>query len=364
MKRIYRAGAIIALAVVCASLLTAAPAARPAAAPTAMPLVDRYLHGEFDAVVSTLTPVKDFAPIYKDLKNSAPAWIDAGGADRERRRIAAATFALEAARIGALTDWKEVRTFVRLDNIYWRAPAQLLEWGCATIRDTPAPTPIEHTWQMAALAVVGRAQDYEFQVGSPWTARANKGDEINHLEHAIARFPKDRRILLAQGIAAESRLFPNARNSGLKEAQTIFTKLMDDAEVGPEAAMRLGVSEVRTGQPSLALPHLQKAASSARDPFVTYLAEFFSGQALERLGQTDQAETAYRSALQAIPRAQSATFSLAALLAAHGARAEASSLIERSLAIPVVVDPWKIYGDADDRFWPELIASLRKAIKP
>ena len=44
-------------------------------------------------------------------------------------------------------------------NIPWKPPAQLLEWGCALMRGAPAATPIEHTWQMAAVA--GRAQDYE-----------------------------------------------------------------------------------------------------------------------------------------------------------------------------------------------------------
>lgn len=362
-----RLGVATAIVAVCLSA-----GSRPAAAPTGGALLERYARGDFDRVVSDLAAIKDFEPIYKDLKNNAAKWIDAGGPstgsgsndDRERRRVAAATFALEAAHIGALTDWKEVRTFIRLDNIYWRAPSQLLEWGCQTMRATPEATPIEHTWQMGALAVVGRAQDYEFQVGSPWSGRANKGDEINHLQHAIARFPKDRRLLLAQGIAAETRLFPNSRNAGLKEAQTIFSNLLDDTEVGPEAAMRLGVSEARTNQPAIALPHLQQAAESSHDAFVIYLAELFAGQTLERLKRTDEAEAAYRHALQVIPRAQSATFSIAALLAARGARAEASALIESSLAVPVVADPWKVYGDADHRFWAELIAQLRKAIKP
>jgi tetratricopeptide (TPR) repeat protein len=355
-------GACFAAAI---AVLCLVSGSQPHAAPlTGGALLERYARGDFDGVVADLSTIKDFAPIYKDLKNNGAKWIAAGGTEQERRRIAASTFALEAAHIGALADWKEVRTFIRLDSIYWRAPAQLLEWGCQTLRAAPEATPIEHSWQLAALAVVGRAQDYEFQVGSPWAGRANQSDEINHLQHAIARFPKDRRLLLAQGIAAETRLFPNARNAGLKEAQTIFANLVDDPDVGPEAAMRLGVSESRMNQTAIALPHLQRAARESHDPFVIYLAELFAGQALERLKRVEEAEAAYRHALQAVPRAQSATFSIAALLAARGARAEASALIERSLAVPVAVDPWKVYGDADHRFWPELITQLRKAIKP
>jgi tetratricopeptide (TPR) repeat protein len=356
-KRLGVAAAIVAVCLMAGARPSAAP-------PTGGALLARYAGGDFDRVVSDLSAIKDLAPSYKDLKSNGEKWIEGGGADRERRRVAAATFALEAAHIGALTDWKEVRNFVRLENIYWRPPSQLLEWGCETMRAAPAPTPIEHTWQMAALAVVGRAQDYEFQVGSPWAGRANKGDEINHLEHAIARFPKDRRLLLAQGIAAETRLFPNARNSGLKEAQTIFANLIDDEAVGAEAALRLGISEARTNQPAIALPHLQKAAAASQDPFIVYLAELFAGQTLEKLGKPAEAEAAYQHALQLVPRGQSATFSIATLLAARGARAEASALIESSLAVPVAADPWKVYGDADHRFWPGLITELRKAIKP
>ncbi|TAK17051.1 MAG: hypothetical protein EPO35_03970, partial [Acidobacteria bacterium] len=310
---------LLALAII----IAAAPVNSHAGAGPGMALVERYARGEFDAVAAAIAPITDFQPIYKDLQSNAPKWIDAGGpADRERRRLAAATFAMEAARIGAARDWKEVRMFIRLENIYWRAPAQLLEWGCKLMRDAPAPTPIEHVWQMAALSVAGRSEDYEFLIGSPWEGRANKGDEIMHLEHAIARFPKDRRLLLAQGIAAELRLFPRPRNTGIKEAETIFANLKDDPEVGAEAKLRLGAMDVRIGQSFQAIPYLTASAQTSREPFVIYLANLFLGQAFERQKDPAGAETAYRRALATVPRAQSATFSLAALLAAKGARAE------------------------------------------
>jgi tetratricopeptide (TPR) repeat protein len=329
----------------------------------AMALVDRYARGEFDAVTQAMAPIADFEPIYKDLKANAPKWIEAGGAaDRERRRLAAATFAMEAAEIGAARDWKEVRMFMRLENIYWKPPSELLEWGCRLMRDAPAPTPTEHAWQMAALSVAGRAQDYEFLIGSPWDGRANKGDEILHLEHAIGRFPKDRRMLLAEGIAAELRLFPRARNTGFKEAQQIFVGLKDDPEVGAEAAMRLGALNLRAGQASQSLPYLASASETSRDPFVTYLANLFMGQAFDRLKDPARAEAAYRRALSIVPRAQSATFSLVAILAAKGARSEAASLVSAATVTPVAIDPWRIYGSGEYRFWPTRIAALRREI--
>jgi len=345
---------------------TAWAASRAArAAPHTIALVDRYARGDFDGVERALASITDFDAVYKDLKKDAAKWIDAGGdANRERRRLAAATFALEAARVGALTDWKEVRMFVRLESVYWHAPAQLVEWGCQLMRSTASPTAEEHLWQMAALAVVGRAQDYEFLIGSPWTARANKDDEINHLEHAIARFPKDRRLLLAQGIAAEWRLYPNPRGPALPMVQQIYANLEGDAEVGAEANVRLGIAAFRSGQPAEALPHFLAASLMSHDPFVTYLAQYFSGQTYERQRKLRDAENAYRAALATIPGAQSATFSLAALLAARGARGDAADVIEASLSTnPRAIDPWRIYGSGDDRFWPSLIAGLRQDIR-
>jgi len=338
---------------------------RSAAPERAAALLDRYAQGDFDGAVAAIAPVTDFGPLYKDLVAQAPKWLNDGGqADVDRRRLAAATFALEAAHIGAARDWKFVQMFMRLPNIHWKPPAQLLEWGCALMRSAPSPTPIEHTWQMAALAVVGQAQDYEFLIGNPWEGRANPNDEILHLEHAIARFPKDRRILLAQGIAAEWRLYPSPRNVGMQEARAVFENLKDDDEVGAEASVRLGIIETRAGNPAAAGPLFAAAIRMSHDPFVTFLARYFEGQAFERLRRLPDAEASYRAALAAVPRAQSASFSLAALVAARGAREEAAGLVSESLSVaPRPIDPWRVYGDADDRFWPALIIALREKIR-
>ncbi len=64
-----------------------------------------------------------------------------------------------------------------------------------------------------------------------------------------------------------------------------------------------------------------------------------------------------------VPRAQSATVALAAVLARRGARTEAAAIIEDHLAArPQPVDPWRVYAYGDDRFWPELIAHVRQEI--
>jgi hypothetical protein len=74
------------------------------------------------------------------------------------------------------------------------------------------------------------------------------------------------------------------------------------------------------------------------------------------------AERAYRGALLAVPRAQSATFAVAVLMAKRGERAGAAALVDASLKTPLAVDPWRAYGDADDRFWPALLAKLHGEI--
>jgi tetratricopeptide (TPR) repeat protein len=341
----------------------AAPSLR-AQSPDTIGLLDRYAWGEFAAVVSALDEVKDFKDLHKDLVDKGPAWIAAGGpSDRARRELAAATFALEAARAGEWDDWKLLRKFMAMDNIYWSGPPQLIEYGCALFRKDATPRPVEHLWQLAALAVAERAEDFEFLLGSPFEARANPKDEIEHLKHTAPRFPKEMRLALAQAIALESRLFPSPRTSGLKEATEAFEHLKDDELVGGEASARLGVLQFRQGNYDGALKQFERVEEISRDPFVTYLARFFRGQVLEQQRDPAGAERSYRGALKAVPRAQSGAFALAEILAKRGERAEGAALIEASLKSPLAVDPWRAYGDGDDRFWGVLIEKLHAEIR-
>jgi tetratricopeptide (TPR) repeat protein len=338
--------------------------ARPSARAEAVgSLLDRYLAGGFSAVVSEIEKSGDYNGFYKALQDEAPAWIEAGEPDsRSRRKLAAATLALEVARAGTFDDWKLVQLWMRLENIYWRAPPKLIEWACELLRADGPPTETERLWHLAALAVASRAGDFEFLIGSPWEERANPNDEILHLEHSAERFPTERRFALAQGIAIEWRLFPS-RRSGFREAQQVFQSLKDEAGVGPEASVRLGVHFYRGGNFVQALETLARADERTREPYVVYLARYFRGQVFERQKKLNEAEAAYRGALAVIPAAQSASFALSAILAQRGERAEAATLIERALyAKPRPLDPWRAYGQADERFWPELLARLHAEI--
>jgi tetratricopeptide (TPR) repeat protein len=341
-------------------------------------LLNRYLRGEFEAVVASLEKVSGFDDLLKQLKQDGAAWIDSGGATaRERRELAAATLALEAARLGQWTEWKHRELYATpatgsgppilwydengkpyvAESLWWEAPPLLIEWGCALFRrDNAPPDPLERLWQLAALAVAQRSEDFEFLYSEGVTKLFNPKAEIDHLVHARTRFPNEPRLLLAEGTAMEWRLEPRAIK--------VFERLQDDPDVGAEARMRMGAIYFRQRSDDRAITVFEQVNPRTRDPWIVYLAEYFKGQALERRKRQADAERAYRGALAAVPGAQSASVALAALLFQSDRRTEASGVITTMLARrPRAVDPWRGYVHADDRFWPMLIARLRAEIR-
>ena len=182
----------------------------------------------------------------------------------------------------------------------------------------------------------------------------NVKDEIKHLDHVAPRFPTEMRFLLAQGIARD--------REWTDDALSVYGVLNSDPDVGGEAMMRLGAMQLRQGRIPDALKNLERALTLTRDPYVVFLARYFTAKAHERT-QSNEAEAAYRGAVAAVPQAQSATVALAALLARDGRRAEAQQLVGNMLAAdPQPLDPWRGFVHADDRFWPQLIARLRAEI--
>src|SRR5688572_8198659 len=71
-------------------------------------LLNRYEAGEFEVIARELDrPDLDFADLLKRLQADGPQWIAAAPpALQNRRRLAAASFALEAARADAWHEWK------------------------------------------------------------------------------------------------------------------------------------------------------------------------------------------------------------------------------------------------------------------
>ena len=343
--------------------------------------LDAYRAGQFDRVVAELERETDFKPILDQLKRDGPGWIAAAGpAEVQRRELVAATFALEAARVGSRYEWKRIQMQERfsapggpdlqpLNVLYWKPPPLLIEWGCDLLRKDAPPRPIERWWQLAALAVAQRAEDTQFLVGDPKIGAAksdrdagiaageigNRADEIKHLDHVWERFPEEKRFVLGQGIARDREWH--------EDAVTAYRALENDPIVGGEALMRLGAMYMRLRNVPGALKALERAQTMTRDPYVVFLASYFSGQIYERQPNLELAEQSYRTAAAAVPHAQSATLALASILARDERRAEAQRLVREMLdAEPAPVDPWRRFVQADDRFWPLLIRKLRMEI--
>lgn len=336
--------------------------------------LDTYAAGHHDRVVTALAGDVNFDDVLKQLRRDGPAWIAAGGTSAvERRTLTAATVALEAARIGAGSEWKLTQRQPRicefpepvcqpLNVLYWKAPPQLIEWGCSLLRKHPEPGSAERWWQLAALAAAQRAEDPQFLVGDTNIGKGvdageiiNTQDEIKHLDHVQKRFPDERRFLLGQGIARD-RDWP-------EDAVQAYHAIAGDIDVGGEALMRLGAMQMRMRRPEEALRNFERSLELTRDPYVVFLAHYYSGRIYQQQPNLPLAESAFRRAAAAVPHAQSATVSLAALLAQDGRRSEAHQLVRDMLAAnPRPADPWRRFVHADDRFWPLLIARLRAEI--
>jgi tetratricopeptide (TPR) repeat protein len=371
----------LALALVlpgCALVLAGRLTARQA---TATAFLDRYAAGQFESVVSDLAGDLDFSDLLRQLKRDGPGWIDAEGpASRERRELVAATFALEAARADEWHEWKWIwlppemtipaapgmaggAGYQPLAILDWRPAPLSIVWACAGLRRAQTPRPIERWWQLAALAVAQRSEDVHFLVGDPNIGRGprageigNVKDEIKHLDHVTERFKAEPRFMLAQGIAREQQ-WP-------EEGIQAFDAVNDDVDVGGEAEMRAGALFMREGKVDAALKLLGNVEELTRDPYVIYLARFFTGQIRERQNRREDAMEAYHAAVAAWPNAQAGTMALASLLFETGRRVDAQGLAGAMLAAkPPARDPWREFRHADDRFWPMLVGRLRAEIR-
>jgi tetratricopeptide (TPR) repeat protein len=367
--------------------------------PTTVELLDRYAKGEFADVLARVASLEKLTNLVKDLKrDDVKAWLDAGGpADRNRRELAAATFALEAARGDEWHEWKSiVNNPIGPPNVYWMPPPILIEWGCELLRKHQEPLPNERTWQLAAMSVGQRAEDTQFLIaftelapdaalppvgaaappagGAPPLPMppaapspalqsfddevANVNKQIGHLNHVMERFPAEKRFVLAQALTRE-RADPN-------DAIKLYQTILDDLDVGPEASVRLGALLVRARRSDLsaAIQQFDRAEQSTRDPDLIYLARFYRGQALLQAKREDDAIAAFRAALFARPASQSASTALAALLVKAERYTEAQAVMKALLdARPGRTDPNIEYVHGDDRFWPYWLEKLHAEIK-
>jgi hypothetical protein len=261
----------------------------------------------------------------------------------------------------------------------------IIEWGCELLRSAPT-LPAERLWHLAAISLIEVAHDHYFLTGfvnpqvAPMNAariRSAHGRARNHLSHARERFPDEPGFRLAEVISTEVRQTggwccwlsrpsvspPEVSVASLRKTIGAYLDLATVPALRAEALLRAGVLAFRFGEDADALKRLAEAEASTDEPAMLYLTRFVRGKISERAGRTADAEAAYRSALELIPHAQSATMGLAALLFLGDGRAEAQMLVTRMLeAAPQPIDPWREYGCGGCRHWPARIRSLRQEL--
>jgi tetratricopeptide (TPR) repeat protein len=149
----------------------------------------------------------------------------------------------------------------------------------------------------------------------------------------------------------------------LWQAVDAYERLVQRDDVGSEAYLHLGQTYVRLAQPGQALNAFTRAAKTAKTPYETYLALTLAGALLERVGKREDAIVTLLAALQAVPRAQSATLALAPLLFETGQRDRAADLLEDAVRLPVVTDPLQYYWQGDPEAPWRALRQLRQALK-
>jgi len=322
-----------------------------------MDVLDQYDRRQALAV-DALSRIEHLGTIEDALRLDGDHWVNAmGPKDAPRRRLVAATFALEAARVAMEEEWL--------------IGARLVEWGCEELRKQKTPLPAERLWHRAALALIEGTYDFEFLTSA---SNARRKGPTHHLSHVKARFPDDISVVMANAfLATEPRIVgqsnhlwdqqpsivPGETVAALKTAVAI-------PAVASEAHVRLAFLDLMANRFDTAFAHLDAADAAPADPDIAYLSALFRGWAFARQKETGEAIAAYRRAVASVPDAQTATLALGVALYAKGDREEASNLVEHAMVATdphVVFDPWLLYGYGDFRLWPRLIAELREALR-
>jgi tetratricopeptide (TPR) repeat protein len=422
----------LAVCVIASSLAVSQPST-----PTLEDLLLRYDRGEFQAAAREMRDLPErptvvggadgvrLDPLFLEWEKLAPRWIDAAGAGQAgRRRVVAASFALELANARNATQW------------YLRYP--FVAWACGLLRASPASHPAERWWHLAAIAVMEDNEDWPHAIGGLWTQqraatylrRTTKqffGDAdreeaaTGHLAHARLAFPNEVRWRLAEVHYEESQtiLEEAAGPLGIGGHQTSrqqreeLARLASGQKIGSQAgplarhaataaldrlgripplvqryealnsvpalrgdvALHLGFLRIRMEEWEEALGHLREVPKLTQEPALVSLSHHFMGWAYQQTDQRAAAIDAYRKALAVSPRSRSTSILLAAQLLDAGRQAEAYTLMHGALEARRTpgtfateeADPppdlWPLYPRGDALLLPTYIARLREALK-
>lgn len=342
-----------------AAVFLVALAFAPSQRVRATDLLDLYLKGDYAAAVAPLARISNVSSFAVDLEVDGGDWIAKATTpdDTARRRLAAASLALEFAVIRMEDEWYTLRP--------------LVEWGCAQLRKGPASN-AELAWQRAALAAIQGARDNAFNRRLPTPPPPEGTPQLQyHVAHAAARFPSDPAIRFAQGFFAELQVPVEGRmrtidvdTAATSAARAIeaYRAAAQDPALAHESALAVGYIQLRMKRLDAVMPELAKAAESS-DAFVRHLAHLLRGRTIEQLGGREEAIAAYRAALKEIPRAQAASMALSALLHVGDQPDAAIEIMSASFASRPSEDPWREYGFGQFRHWTRYRDAMREAIR-
>jgi hypothetical protein len=357
-------------------------------------LLDAYDQGRYDAVEFVLAATDRFDEVSQSLRRRGPPWIAAGASpeQRDRRRLIAATVALETAKAGVERAWSQVR--------------DLMEWGCGLLRSTTTPVAGKTYWYLESVALAERAHDYWMLFGGSADVPSPASiDSVRlmpsaaptgwlHMAHARIVLRDNPRLSLAEIILREplagapARDVPQQTDGALRQdaqhmdtpgaearselqRRAVLGRIVEDCEqlisaepdLRAECHVRMGRCWLELGDPNAALEHLRRVDAPGTDPFLTYLAHFLAAQALEAENDRSLALTEYQRALAAWPGAQSGMMRLAALQFFAHHWSEADALVDGALSVSVD-DPWREYAYGDFRYWSVWMRRLRGSLAP
>src|SRR5262245_2499074 len=332
--------ALVACAVAAPGAQKATPPPPPPPAPpplNVLALLDQYALGNIGAA-ATLAERPGVDRSVRAFEDQARRWIEANRANIGRRRLIAATFALEVA-----SRWVG-------GGINWAWGSRLITWGCIQLRNNPVPEPAERLWHLAAVAIISGADDWHLLTGRTWP----KGQAprigrdpfqqeplLGHISHAQARFPSEPRFVMAAAISVDNQnsvvggygrdantrtsLLPGEIDNdylervksgrlltetgaertgswnvrlgelylaGLPEVRALrqrYAELTRYKSVSAEAHLRLAHIALRLADREDALAHLDDVIESTRDPNLAYMAHLLTGVIRERQGRAAEA---------------------------------------------------------------------------
>ncbi len=378
-------------------------------------LYDRRFYADAIAAIPALGKSQD---ILAALQHDTVPWIRMNGPAAEgHRSLVAATVALELARTPAVDFRSHVPVIswaceiVRHFQPLTPQPAERW-WYLASI------AVMEHYG--GARYLIGKpafeALAYTGAFDRQSDSRNDPEWETGHLSHAQARFPEEPTFRLKRTEALETTTIdirtPTTGNSSIRfdaippdyrasvaaiasgHAATLF-ELTDrersdmqraalnvwlydqlprlerefaehakTRELTAEAELHLGHLKIRRGAWDEAVMHLSRVPETTTDPTLRYLGAYMRGWAEQRRGRIDEAIDAYRAALQAAPRASSASVLLSAALIQIGGSTEAYAVLDDAFEKkPEAHDPWDDLYSGDWPRLPGLIDHLREALR-